>query len=387
MNTLMKRKKIIVSVLFAVLALVTSPAAFAVSIPSEGVHADAFARHQDTSDGPVVVNDPANAEAQALVNYINDYAESHGRASLLGGVGSFCELDGAHPSSNPIQRDIVANSTASQVTNWIVTSDPAVTTADIDLSMFIDGLVAEPSGGAGIGPGENFAEVFFQANVYRSDDVASISVFEATARFDSSTGLSTSGPWGGAFNGGAVDYSEFFPAAFTVPTNENFGLEVILGTACYAVGPYELYAWADFLNTGSFELSTSTSGVTLVRISELTIEVEIDIKPGSDPNSINLSSAGVIPVAILSSDTFDATTVIPESVALAGTRVKMVGKADKYLCSKEDVNEDGLMDMVCKVYTSLVIIETGESVAVLEAETSDGRAIRGEDSVNIVPDN
>ncbi len=47
------------------------------------------------------------------------------------------------------------------------------------------------------------------------------------------------------------------------------------------------------------------------------LPVEIDIKPGSDPNSINLSSAGVIPVAILSSATFDATTVNPDTIFLA----------------------------------------------------------------------
>jgi hypothetical protein len=41
---------------------------------------------------------------------------------------------------------------------------------------------------------------------------------------------------------------------------------------------------------------------------------EIDIKPGSFPNSINPRSKGVIPVAILTTDTFDATTVDPLSV-------------------------------------------------------------------------
>ena len=65
----------------------------------------------------------------------------------------------------------------------------------------------------------------------------------------------------------------------------------------------------------------------------------------------------------------------------------MVGKASKYLCSDEDVNEDGLLDKVCKIYTAQFMIETGETVAVLEAETFDGTLIRGEDTVNIVPDN
>ena len=35
------------------------------------------------------------------------------------------------------------------------------------------------------------------------------------------------------------------------------------------------------------------------------MEIEIDIKPGSDRNSINPMSKGVIPVAILGSDEFD----------------------------------------------------------------------------------
>jgi DNA-binding beta-propeller fold protein YncE len=117
------------------------------------------------------------------------------------------------------------------------------------------------------------------------------------------------------------------------------------------------------------------------------INVTIDIKPGSDPNSINLSSAGVIPIAILSSDTFDATTVDPETVSLAGARVKMVGKSGKYLCHDEDVNEDGLLDLICQVQTIENFIVTGESVAVLEAETFDGTPIRGDDTVRIVPDN
>ncbi len=124
------------------------------------------------------------------------------------------------------------------------------------------------------------------------------------------------------------------------------------------------------------EIATLASGV---------LEVAIDIKPGSDPNSINLSSAGVIPVAILSSATFAATTVDPDTVSLAGAKVKMVGKSNRFLCHAEDVNGDGLPDLVCQVETAQFMIEEGASVAVLEAETFDGQAIRGQDDVRIVP--
>lgn len=115
------------------------------------------------------------------------------------------------------------------------------------------------------------------------------------------------------------------------------------------------------------------------------IEVDIDIKPGSDPNSISPSSAGVIPVGVFSSTEFDATTIDPETVALARARVKLVGKAGKYLCNEEDINGDDLDDLVCKVHTAQFMIEVGDSLAVLEAETYDGKRVRGEDTVRIVP--
>ena len=46
----------------------------------------------------------------------------------------------------------------------------------------------------------------------------------------------------------------------------------------------------------------------------ITIPIELDIKPGSDPNSVNPESMGVIPVAILTTGIFDSTTVDPATV-------------------------------------------------------------------------
>ena len=121
-------------------------------------------------------------------------------------------------------------------------------------------------------------------------------------------------------------------------------------------------------------------------IATLTISVAVDIKPGSAMNRINMSAAGVIPVAILSSNDFDATTVDPSTVSLAGASVKMVGKSDKYLCHQEDVNLDGMNDIVCTVYTAQFMVEVGETTVILEAETFDGIKLRGEDYIRIVPD-
>ena len=43
------------------------------------------------------------------------------------------------------------------------------------------------------------------------------------------------------------------------------------------------------------------------------------------------------------------------------------------------------LDLVCQVQTIEDFIVTGDSIAVLEAETYDGIQIRGEDAIRIVP--
>ncbi|HXE75181.1 MAG TPA: kelch repeat-containing protein [Candidatus Xenobia bacterium] len=114
--------------------------------------------------------------------------------------------------------------------------------------------------------------------------------------------------------------------------------------------------------------------------------VGIDIKPASDPNSINLGSAGTIPVAILSSGDFNAPAEVdPDSLRLAGAAVNLIGKSGRFQCGSQDVNGDGLPDLVCHFDTAEFFIELGESTAVLEGQTLSGRPIRGEDSVRIVP--
>ncbi len=116
------------------------------------------------------------------------------------------------------------------------------------------------------------------------------------------------------------------------------------------------------------------------------LTVAIDVKPGSDTNTINLGSAGVIPVAILSSPSFDATMVDPATISVSGASVKLVGNGKRYLAQPEDVNGDGLDDLMCHVVTDELELEIGDSVVVLEASTYDGTAVTGQDFIRIVPD-
>ncbi len=113
-------------------------------------------------------------------------------------------------------------------------------------------------------------------------------------------------------------------------------------------------------------------------------DVGIDIKPGSDPNSINLGSKGVIPVAILSSADFDASTVDPFTITLADVAVKVKGKSGN-AGSLEDVNDDGLLDLVVHVYTEGLALSAGDVETELHGETYGGMPIIGNDSIRIVP--
>ena len=112
--------------------------------------------------------------------------------------------------------------------------------------------------------------------------------------------------------------------------------------------------------------------------------VEIDIKPGSFPNSINLGSGGNVPVAIFSSATFDATTVDPLTVTLAGATVKLKGKGTP-MASSEDVDGDGLLDLVVHVSIEALQLTNGDTEAILGGRTLDGTSITGVDTVRVVP--
>lgn len=167
------------------------------------------------------------------------------------------------------------------------------------------------------------------------------------------------------------------------------GTHVVTSLAVYNGVMYGTNFYTFFsidMNTGAQTdlglLDRSTSGMTVD-----SQPVAIDIKPGSSMNSINLSSKGAFPVAILSSDLFDATDVDPETISLAGASVKAVGKEGKLLCKEKDVNEDGWLDLVCHVLTSELLLDQDATVATLEAETYGGEPFQGEDSVNIVPKN
>ncbi len=142
------------------------------------------------------------------------------------------------------------------------------------------------------------------------------------------------------------------------------------------------------VSSACVEVLRGTGGFTLVDplpVPGSVLEnVPIDIKPGSDPNSINPGSRGTIPVAILSTPDFDATTEVDK----ASLRFGRTGDEDSLArCTKsdEDANGDGLLDIVCHFSAPDAGILEGDRVGILTGLTMDGTPIGGFDAVRVVP--
>jgi hypothetical protein len=114
------------------------------------------------------------------------------------------------------------------------------------------------------------------------------------------------------------------------------------------------------------------------------VTVTIQIKPPSSaPVSINLSSGGMVPIAILSTSTFDATKVVPSSILIDGAKVNLKGKGT-YQCSSQDVNGDHRADLLCQVTTNQIDLIPGSDMAILTATTTSGTPIQGQEAINVV---
>lgn len=138
------------------------------------------------------------------------------------------------------------------------------------------------------------------------------------------------------------------------------------------------------LDTTSTTICASASSLSAFAVFEPEIRVAIDIKPGSFPNAINPKAKGTIPVAILSTPSFDAPTRVDKTSLTFGRKGDEPSFAS---CNRggRDVNGDGRLDLVCHFRTPPTAFQRGDTVGVLKGKTKDPLAIKGSDSVRIVP--
>ena len=149
-----------------------------------------------------------------------------------------------------------------------------------------------------------------------------------------------------------------------------FGLSI---RGCAESNPHGVCYWPYLF------LGAHVTSVTLVS------HAEIDIKPGSDPNSINCNNEkGVIPVAILTTAAFDATTVDHTTVTFEGARETHLDKSGEPRRHEEDVDGDGDTDLVLHFRLGDTDLTCDSTEGTLTGETFAGQSLEGSDSVRMV---
>jgi len=131
------------------------------------------------------------------------------------------------------------------------------------------------------------------------------------------------------------------------------------------------------------------------------LDVAVDIKPGTCPNPLNLSSRGLFPVAVLGTEDFDVSQIDVASIRLAGVGAVRSSYEDVSSpvvdgndCQCGQTGPDGFMDLTLKFRTEDIVeeliklggdLEKGEVWELdLTGQLLDGTPIEGSDCVNLV---
>ena len=125
-------------------------------------------------------------------------------------------------------------------------------------------------------------------------------------------------------------------------------------------------------------------GFSYLVLDNLCIEaalIEIDIKPGSDPNAINPMNVGLVPVAILGSDTVNVLDADPDTLAFGPDGATLAHPNGPHF---DDVNDDGFTDLLAHFVVKETGIAFGDEEACLTGEI-DGMPFEACDDIKTVP--
>jgi probable HAF family extracellular repeat protein len=189
-------------------------------------------------------------------------------------------------------------------------------------------------------------------------------------------------PWGINNSGwvvGTTGIGGLNARAFLYIDGELFDLTELvtdLSGLTYLISAYDINDSGQIIGEGRTPGGASSAFL----LSPIAIKVRIDIKPGSKKTRINLRSKGNIPVAILSTESFDATQVDWETVTFGPD-----GATESHGRSHvEDVDRDGDMDVLLHFDTQDTGIQCGDTEVTLTGETFDGQSFTGSDAIETV---
>jgi len=167
-------------------------------------------------------------------------------------------------------------------------------------------------------------------------------------------------------------------------------------TYLHSLGLLINYTYTIHLKVTDSEDQNDTNDTTLTILPKPALEVDVDIKPGSCPNPVNVKSSGILPIAILGTDDLDVTTIDPTSIRLAGVEPlrnsleDVAGPvSDSNDCNCITDGPDGFLDLTLKFKTQRIVEAVGDvndgdvRALTLTGVLSDETPIEGADCIVI----
>lgn len=184
---------------------------------------------------------------------------------------------------------------------------------------------------------------------------------------------------------GSISITDSFIENFQVPSTGNY---VIMVTNSWRYpmdgGVVGRASDPDAIDNGDYRLII-TRVTPAVPPSNPVTQINIDIKPGSTGLApLNPRAKGKIPVALLSSPSFNALNANPSSLTFGTTG----NEGSLSHCGKSgvDVNRDGRLDLVCHFENQDANFEKGDLEGILRGRTVTGTAFEGRGRLKVIPE-